>query len=981
MRDLIIKHRFVRYAVIIGILITAFSYFSLDQLISAQEATGAQINIGGRQRMLSQRIVLLAKEIQHLGGPPGAVNLYDDYLKAVAAMEQSHLGLINGDERLGLPGNPSAGVKSLYFGPIAYVDRDIKEFLKVARDLFQERASDNNKGEAGIEILAETARGNLLADMNAVVRQYEREGTSATAALRLISVLAMVLATLVIVALATALFALLIKRVHFELDDLKKSAYGRKSLMVLIPIIGIIAVINGAVIIGILYYTAFEEQRARLIEMAQSRARLIEAVARFDQQYSNNYPGGGAAATVSQLKDAHEKFKGFGETGEFMMARRDGDRIAFIMRHRHSVTDHPETVPFFRSNLAEPMRRALSGQSGTLMGFDYRKAKVLAAYEPVAVLNLGIVAKIDLSEIRRPFIRATAIIILITVIAVILGAVIFYRISNPVITRLSESENRLAEAQRLAHIGSWQWDVGTSRHSWSEETHRILGIPPDISPTQEVFESTIHPDDRERVFESVASCLLNHSTEDIEYRIVRPDGKVRYIHDIIETVGDKTKPVNYVIGTVQDITERRLAEEEVKRLNEELEARVERRTRQLTVEIEKRRQTAASLQNSRERLSNAQRMAKLGNWEWTIATDEHTWSDETFRIFGLDPRHFNATYEIFESFVHLEDWPAVRQAVEETLTEGTEYKIDYRIVLRDGTVKYIHAYGEPELNDHGKPVRIFGTIQDITDRVRREQEKTELEEQLRQSRKMESLGQLAGGIAHEFNNMLVPIVGITEMIIDDLPQQSPMRGDLGVVMDAADKARKLVQQILAFSRTDKIEMNAVDIADVFQKALSLLRATIPTTINIKADVLIFNKKVMANSTEIHQAVMNLGANACHAIGKEHGTIKLTLAEVELPESDDARIADLKPGGYVKLTVSDDGCGMDEKTMKRIFDPFFTTKEVGKGTGMGLPMVLGSVKGMGGAITVNSKKGEGTTFEIYLPLLKDEDDALNSGRIN
>ncbi|OHC76109.1 MAG: hypothetical protein A3G18_05670 [Rhodospirillales bacterium RIFCSPLOWO2_12_FULL_58_28] len=985
MRDLFIKYRVVSYAVIVGVMVAAFSFvcFSLDQLISVQESAGARINISGRQRMLSQRIALLAKEIQHLGGPTEDVKLYGDYLDAVKAMDQSHHGLVNGDKQLGLAGDLSASMRSLYFGPNAYVDRDVKAFLKVARDLFQEKASDDEsrRNEAGVKILSEMARGELLADLDAVVRQDELESASTINALRLRTILTAALTTILIAASVMALSALLIKRVRFELGDLKKSAYSRKNIMVLIFIIGIIAVTNGAAIIGILYNTAFEEQRSRLIEAAQSRARLIEAMARFDKQYSNDYPGGAAAATLAQIRDAHDRLKGFGETGEFMMARRDGDRIVFILRHRDSIMNHPETVPFFHSNLAEPMRQALQERSGSIVGLDYRGAKVLAAYEPVAVLNLGIVVKINLSEIRMPFVKATAIIILITLVAIILGAVIFYRISNPVLLRLSESENRLADAQRLAHIGSWQWDIGTSQHSWSEETYRILGVPPGAPPTQEIFENTIHPDDRERVFESMANCLLAHSVKDIEYRIIRPNGEVRYMHDIIETIGDKMKPVNYVIGTIQDITERRLAEEEVKKLNEELEARVKRRTQQLSLESDSHKQTAAFLQDSKARLAEAQRMVKLGNWEWNMLTDELVCSDEAVRIFDLKPRQGKITRAPLTKLVHPEDRLLVHQAVEKALADRTQYDISYRIVLKDGTVKHIREQGEVHSEvksvNHDDPVKIFSTVQDITEQVRRGKEKEDLEEQLRQSRKMESLGQLAGGIAHEFNNMLVPIVGITEMIVDDLPPGSPMREDLGVVMDAADKARKLVQQILAFSRVDKIEMKAVDIADIFQNALKLLRATIPTTIEIEADVLILGKTVMANSTEIHQAIMNLGTNACHAIGKEHGTIKFTLEEIELHEGDEVRIADLEPGRYVKLTVRDTGCGMDEATLERIFDPFFTTKEVGKGTGMGLPMVLGSVKGMGGAITVSSKKDEGTTFEIYLPLIMDNDNTSNS----
>ena len=219
----------------------------------------------------------------------------------------------------------------------------------------------------------------------------------------------------------------------------------RKRMFFLILIMVTVSLVVVGITIYVLYGTAFEEQRERLVETAQSQARLIEAVGRFDAIYSKeDYPGGAMAATLSQITDAHKQYHGFGKTGEFTLARREGDNIVFLLRHRHHDLEHPRPVPF-DSELAEPMRLALSGKSGTVVGLDYRGETVLAAYEPVTVLDLGIVAKIDLAEIRGPFVRAGIIAISSALLVVLVGAVLFLRISNPMIRRLEESEVRLQQ--------------------------------------------------------------------------------------------------------------------------------------------------------------------------------------------------------------------------------------------------------------------------------------------------------------------------------------------------------------------------------------------------------------------------------------------------------------------------------------------------------------------------------------------------------
>lgn len=229
------------------------------------------------------------------------------------------------------------------------------------------------------------------------------------------------------------------------------SDYKRHFLLILIMAIATLTV--AGIAISLLYRAALDEERERLVETAQSQARLIEAIARFDAVQSRDYPEGSMAATLSQIIDAHENYTAAGETGEFTLARREGDDIVFLLRHRHYNMVSLKPVPF-DSELAEPMRRALSGQSGIIIGLDYRGQTVLAAYEPVGELGWGIVAKIDMVEVRKPFIRAGAVATGAAILIVILGSVLFLRISSPMIRRLREYSERLEEmvAQRTKEL-------------------------------------------------------------------------------------------------------------------------------------------------------------------------------------------------------------------------------------------------------------------------------------------------------------------------------------------------------------------------------------------------------------------------------------------------------------------------------------------------------------------------------------------------
>ena len=251
---------------------------------------------------------------------------------------------------------------------------------------------------------------------------------------------------------------------------------------------------------------------------------------------------------------------------------------------------------------------------------------------------------------------------------------------------------------------------------------------------------------------------------------------------------------------------------------------------------------------------------------------------------------------------------------------------------------------------------------------KRKAENFHLEMQLRQAQKLESLGTLAGGIAHDFNNVLTPILGFTQMAMEEVPENEDVQELLGESMEAARRARELVEQILAFSRLSEKRKTPLKLQSIVKEALKLLRASVPTTIAITWNIDPECGSVLADPTDIHSIVLNLGANAYHAMRERGGKMEVILEE-ELVEENEAGEPSTgpKPGRYAKLSVKDTGEGMDETVLARIFDPYFTTKPVGQGTGMGLSMVHGIVRSVGGSIVVESEPGKGTLFRIFLPI--------------
>lgn len=292
--------------------------------------------------------------------------------------------------------------------------------------------------------------------------------------------------------------------------------------------------------------------------------------------------------------------------------------------------------------------------------------------------------------------------------------------------------------------------------------------------------------------------------------------------------------------------------------------------------------------------------------------------------------------------------------------------------------EYIHKDG------HLVPVRLNGmvvnrdgekfiwsSVEDITTLKETEKENYILSEQLRQSHKMEAVGTLAGGIAHDFNNLLGIILGYAEMIRDNSPDNSSDKNHIKQILIAGNRAKDLVSRILSFSRMENKKSSPVSIHLLVKESINLIRSTIPTTIEIKQNIDPQCGNILANPTQIQQVLMNLCTNAAQSMDENGGVLRIELIPTKLTADDLVTEPNLKPGPYVRFSVKDNGIGIEEKDIDKIFDPYFTTKEIGKGSGMGLAVVVGIVKSYGGMITVDSKPGKGTMFYVYFPVIDEK----------
>ena len=376
-----------------------------------------------------------------------------------------------------------------------------------------------------------------------------------------------------------------------------------------------------------------------------------------------------------------------------------------------------------------------------------------------------------------------------------------------------------------------------------------------------------------------------------------------------------------------------------------------------------------ALRESEERYALAMEGANEGHWDWDLATDRLFLSPKAKLWAGLstDTAVTTRAAWLAQTVIYPDDLPRVEAALTDHLEGRTpRYECEYRIRQPDGQWRWMLVRGRCLRDATGKAYRLVGSTSDITGEKEAQAAREHLEAQLRQSQKMEAMGTLAGGIAHDFNNILGAILGYGELAQQQAAAGTAMGRYLDNVMHAAGRAKTLVDRILGFSRSGLGERVPVNVQSVVEETLELLATSLAAGIRLEKALAAGDAAVIGDATQLHQVVMNLCTNALHAM-EGGGVLRVALERLQLSEQRPLARGSVSPGAYVRLVVSDTGTGVAPGVLERMFDPFFTTKGVGEGTGLGLSLVHGIVSELGGAIDVATAAGQGTKFEIWLPL--------------
>ncbi len=504
---------------------------------------------------------------------------------------------------------------------------------------------------------------------------------------------------------------------------------------------------------------------------------------------------------------------------------------------------------------------------------------------------------------------------------------------------------RLVEAQRVARLGSWSWDLTTGESHASDELERVLGTPDARHRPIETFISLLAPEEQERMAERLRLVdELRLPSSEKTWRIVRPDGESRHVHarSVWSYGADGTRVAG--AGTFQDVTD-------------QVEA-------------------AAIVTRQHALLEESQRLARVGSWELDLETGDVTWSDEMYRIVGLEPGVEPMSRERAEQLIHPDDAAVAAEQLQTAIETLQSTVSELRMLRPDGTVRVVAARMRTILGPNGVIRGVVGTCQDITERRL-------LEDQVRQAQKMEALGLLAGSIAHDFNNLLSAILGGAELARLDVADDSDAASDLDTVRQAAARAASITQQLLAFSRKQAAHPRVMDLRSLVYGAEKLLRRMLPDGVALDIECGPEPVVVRADPAQLEQVLFNLVVNARDAIvgtddeGEDSTmgviTIEVRCVTLDSRDSRDSRkshalLPASNAGRFAALRVRDTGVGMDVATRERIFEPFFTTKPVGKGTGIGLASVLGIASQNLGGVDVESAPGEGSTFTFLLPLV-------------
>ena len=494
---------------------------------------------------------------------------------------------------------------------------------------------------------------------------------------------------------------------------------------------------------------------------------------------------------------------------------------------------------------------------------------------------------------------------------------------------LRRSEAYLAEAQKLSKTGSFGWNVSSGAIYWSEETFRIFEYGRETKPGLDLVLQRAHPEDRVRVQQAIDRALQDAKDFDLEHRLLMPDGSVKHVHSVGHLLGTDQPGKTELVGAITDITERKRAETAL-------------------------RQTEAYLEE-------AQRLSHTGSWAWNVARRENIhWSQEQYRLFGLDPNSDSLAFETAYRRIHPEDQATFNEVLERAIRERSDFEVDFRIVLPDGSTKYIRSVGHPVFNASGEPVEFVGTGIDLTERRQAEKERERLRQvqaDLAHISRATTMGELTASLAHEINQPIAAAATDARTCLRWLAREQPDIGEAresaARMVNAVTRAADIISRLRQLFKKGAPQTSLVDVSEVIQEMVVLLRSEASRhSVSILTELSAGLPRVVADRVQLQQVLMNLMLNGIEAMQDTETEGQLTIKSL------------MAEGGQLLISVSDTGVGLPPEQADQIFNAFFSTKA--QGTGMGLSISRSIVESHGGRMWATANSRRGATLNFMLP---------------
>jgi PAS domain S-box-containing protein len=507
------------------------------------------------------------------------------------------------------------------------------------------------------------------------------------------------------------------------------------------------------------------------------------------------------------------------------------------------------------------------------------------------------------------------------------GAVMDTTESKHVEKKLRRSEESLLEAQKLSHTGSWRHELASGMVTVSPEIYRIHDIRPDEDPSNTgFFFSKFHPEDRMRVVELFQKAEIEKTDFQVDYRILLPDGTIKYLHTTGHPILSASGELAEFVGTAMDVTERKQAEE--------------------------------ALRRSESYLTEAQRLSHTGSWAGAPAEIRY-WSEECHRVLGFDPHGGQPRFEMFFQRIHPDDQARTLEQLEDASREKREFEFDYRIVHPGGGIRDIHTVGHPVFSPSGNLVEFVGTVMDITERKRAEQERErlrQLQADLAHLSRVTTMGELTASLAHEIRQPISAAITNAKTCLRWLGRDEPDlvegREAAARIVKDVTRAADIMSRISSLFKKEALQRELVDVNELIREMIVLLRSEANRySISIRIELADDLPKVMADRVQLQQVFMNLMLNGIDAMKETTRAGELTItSQIE--------------HGQVQVSVSDNGVGLRPEQADKIFKAFFTTKD--NGTGMGLSISRSIIESHGGHLWATGVPGSGATFQFTLP---------------